>query len=401
MSSPSVYDVVVVGAGLMGSSAAYHATLRGKRVLLLEQFEFLHSQGSSHGPSRIFRVAYSDATYTKMCIDSLAMWRELEKLTGKKLLEMTGELDFTRERSTVIDEVAQVLKQCGEPYEVLTPAQVNERFPGFHLPETAHAVYSANAAILNPTLAMQLMQELAAKQGAELRDHARVVSLVQQPLNGEEEGIVVTLADWSVFHARQCIVTAGPWTKQLIASQPGGANIDLQPVATFGTYWKCDPAHEEVYAPSRFPVFINYDSPEVYGFPLHNRADGIKVCSHKGADVDPEKRQDVTTQPAHLLASVQDFIKSYMPHVDSNTSTRVDHCMYTMTKDEDFILDFVDAPHASNPSNKTKKQLVVGAGFSGHGSKMTPVIGKILADLAIDGQTTYSLDKFKLARLQV
>jgi sarcosine oxidase / L-pipecolate oxidase len=394
------YDVVVVGGGLMGSSAAYYASVAGQRVLLLEQFSLLHAKGSSHGSSRIFRVAYTDATYTKMCIDSLAMWREIEEKAGVKLLEMTGELDFVEHsHSAQLDEVAKVLGSHAQPHEVLTGAQVNARFPGFALPADSHAVFSQNAGVLNPTLAMKTLQQLAVARGAEIRDNSPVVSVTCDDEQQSEGLFAVVLADGSVARGKQCIVTAGPWTKKLLGVQSGvKTEIAINPIATFGTYWKCKPASEQLYTPARFPVFISYGEPSVYGLPMEDPAHGVKVCLHTGPSVDPDTRQAIVAQSEEDVHKVQHFLGKFMPQVDASAISKVDLCMYSMTEDEDFILDFVDAPPTANSTSSTPKQLVVGAGFSGHGAKMTPVIGKILADLAVHGKATYPLEKFALAR---
>ncbi|DAZ94966.1 TPA: hypothetical protein N0F65_000061, partial [Lagenidium giganteum] len=107
----SAYDVIVIGAGLMGSAAARELAVHHQRVLLLEQFEFLHSKGSSHGPSRIFRLAYPDTTYTAMCKRSLEQWREIEAESGEQLLRFTGELDFALDRCPELDDVRKTLLQ--------------------------------------------------------------------------------------------------------------------------------------------------------------------------------------------------------------------------------------------------------------------------------------------------
>ncbi|KAE8907554.1 hypothetical protein PF005_g29395 [Phytophthora fragariae] len=148
MATPA-YDVVVVGAGLMGSAAAYYAAKEGKRVLLreqfellLEQFELLHGKGSSLGTSRIFRVAYPSDTYTELCLTSLQLWRAIEKEAGVELIRMTGELDFAFEQVDDLVLLEKTLSKYKVPFETLTGAQVNRRFPGFSLPDNSHAVQS-------------------------------------------------------------------------------------------------------------------------------------------------------------------------------------------------------------------------------------------------------------------
>jgi sarcosine oxidase/L-pipecolate oxidase len=376
----AVYDVVVVGAGLMGSAAAYYAAKQGKRVLLLEQFELLHGKGSSHGSSRIFRVAYPHDVYTELCLTSLEMWRAIEKKAGVQLIQMTGELDFASQRIDELRGLEETLTRYKVPFEVLTGAQANERFPGFSLPADSYAVFNPTAGVLNPTLAMATMQKLAKEVGADIRQHSPVTSVL-----GEAALAVVTLANGAVVRGRQCIVTAGAWTDKLLR-QSGSHQVKLQPIATFGTYWRCK---SELYTPDKFPVFIKYGYPEVYGLPMMDAQEGVKICRHDGPAVDPDARLGVN-QPAPEQDHLRAFVADNFSHVDSSAPNQVDHCMYTMTPDANFTIDFLDIPGS--------KKIVVGAGFSGHGAKMTPVIGQILADLAIKGSTQHPTELFRLGR---
>ncbi|KAL4151228.1 hypothetical protein PRNP1_008245 [Phytophthora ramorum] len=387
MATP-VYDVVVVGAGLMGSAAAYYAAKEGKRVLLLEQFELLHGKGSSHGSSRIFRVAYPNDIYTELCLTSLELWRAIEKEADVQLIRMTGELDFASERIDELRDLEETLAKYQVPFEVLSGAQANERFPGFSLPGSSHAVFNPTAGVLNPTLAMATLQKLARGLGAEIRELSPVKSVVGE-LNGDGSTLaVVTLDDKTEVRGHQCIVTAGPWTDKVL--QPSN-KAKLQPIATFGTYWKCK---EELYTPDKFPVFIKYGYPEVYGLPMMDPSEGVKICRHDGPAVDPDARQGVT-QPAAEQDHLKAFVAENFSHVDSSAPHQVDHCMYTMTTDANFIIDFLDIPTSTASATK---RIVVGAGFSGHGAKMTPAIGQMLADLALKSKTTHSTELFHLLR---
>ncbi|KAG7377851.1 hypothetical protein PHYPSEUDO_010901 [Phytophthora pseudosyringae] len=393
----AVFDVVIVGAGLMGSAAAYYAAKEGKRVLVLEQFELLHGKGSSHGSSRIFRVGYPHDLYTELSLQSLEMWRAIEQENGVELIRMTGELDFASERGDDLRCLEETLTRFHVPFEVLTGAQATERFPGFSLPASSHAVYNPLAGVLNPTLAMATMQKVAKGLGVHFREHSHVASVLGEHQAGEASAAsllaVVTLADGTQVRGRQCIVTAGPWTDKLL-KLAGPDNVKLQPIATFGAYWQCK---QELYTPDKFPVFIKYGYPEVYGLPLMNAHEGVKICRHDGPDVNPDERDGVV-QPAAEQDWLRAFVAENFSHVDSSAPNQVDDCMYTMTPDANFILDFVPVPaSAASPSSATKR-IVVGAGFSGHGAKMTPVIGRILVDLALKGKTNHSTELFRLTR---
>ncbi|RLN87905.1 hypothetical protein BBJ28_00016223 [Nothophytophthora sp. Chile5] len=378
----------------MGSSAAYFAAKAGKRVLLLEQFELLHGKGSSHGSSRIFRVAYPNDEYTALSLVSLEMWHEIEREADVRLIEMTGELDFAPERNSELCDLEQTLVAHQVPFEVLTGAEVNERFPGFSLEESSHAVLNPTAGVLNPTLAMATFQKLAKGLGAEIREHSSVEAVFGEAQADGPTIAAVTLADGTTARARQCIITAGAWTEKLVG-QSNSTKLKLQPIATFGTYWKCK---EELYTPAKFPVFIKYGHPEVYGLPMVDPSEGVKICRHDGPPVDPDSRAGVT-QPAAELEHLCAFVADNFSHVDASAPNKVDDCMYTMTEDSNFVIDFLDVPlETGSKTASARKKVVVGAGFSGHGAKMTPVIGQILADLALTGGTKHPVELFRLNR---
>ncbi|TYZ69105.1 hypothetical protein PybrP1_009913 [[Pythium] brassicae (nom. inval.)] len=372
-------DVVIVGAGLMGSSAAYYAAKAGKRVLLLEQFRLLHGSGSSHGNSRIFRVAYPNAAYTALCLESLDLWREIEREGDAKLLELTGELDFASERNVDLAALEAALAQHSVAFETLTGAEANARFPGFSLDATNYAVFNKLAGVLNPHRAMATLQALAQKHGAVVRENSKVTGVFAA--DDADDLALVELADGSVVSARQCIVTSGAWTTSVLQNSP--SRLQIQPIATYGTYWT--PREAALYVPARFPVFINYESEWIYGLPMTDPSEGVKICRHDGPAVDPDARADVEQSDAHVA-----FLRAY--------------CMYSMTADEHFILDLVAVPprcasvSVSTSAPTTTKRVVVGAGFSGHGAKMTPVIGKILAELALEGKSSRDISLFRASR---
>lgn len=385
------FDVIVVGAGLMGSSAAYFAAKAGQRVLLLEQFALLHGNGSSHGSSRIFRVAYPEEQYTRLCLTSLELWKQLEAEGGVKLIEFTGELDFASQDNADLQLLKQTLATHGVPYEVLTGSQANARFPGFSLPDSAHAVFNPTAGVLNPTLAMETLQRLAKQHGAEIREQSKVADI--SAVQGEDgsPSVVVELAGGAKLSSKHVIVTAGPWTQQLATA--AGVDLKLQPIATFGMYWH---SKTELYTPDKFPVFIKYEAPEVYGMAIVDPTEGVKICRHDGPAVDPDARADVD-QPEEKFKELQAFVASHFSNVDATAPKKIDKCMYTMTGDSNFIIDFLPV-HGHQTAGGVSKSIVIGAGFSGHGAKMTPVIGQILTDLALKGETQHPIDLFHLDR---
>ncbi|EEY68874.1 sarcosine oxidase, putative [Phytophthora infestans T30-4] len=306
---------------------------------------------------------------------------------------MTGELDFAPTWNDDLQGLKETLTRFSVPFEVLNGAQVNERFPGFSLPANSHAVYNPLGGVLNSKLAMATMQKVATRLGTEFREHSPVKSVEGEHQAGGAPLAIITLANGVVMRGRQCIVTAGPWTKKLLKLS-GSDNVRLQPIATFGAYWRCE---QEIYKPDKFPVFIKYGYPEVYVLPMMNAYEGVKICRHDGPDVNPDERQGVN-QPKNEEKWLQTFVAENFSSVDSNTPNQVNHCMYTMTPDSNFILDFLRVPASAGDPTATKR-IIVGAGFSGHGAKMTPVIGQILTDLAIKGGSNHPTEVFRITRV--
>jgi sarcosine oxidase/L-pipecolate oxidase len=170
-----VYDVVVVGAGIMGSCTAYHIAKRGKSVLLLEQFDFLHRRGSSHGESRTIRITYPKDYYTRMMKEAYKLWEEAESEAGYMVYHRTGYLDFGPPDNQSLLSVISSLKKEGIAHQILSHKEVTLCFPTFKLPKDSLTVYTAEGGILRASKAVAMFQALAAKHGSVLRDRAKVL----------------------------------------------------------------------------------------------------------------------------------------------------------------------------------------------------------------------------------
>lgn len=249
-------------------------------------------------------------------------------------------------------------------------------------------MYTELGGVIKPTKAVSMFQALAFQKGAVLRDDMEVKEIRRDEVKG---GIVVCTTRGDKFWCRKCVVTAGAWTRKLVRSI-AGLELPIQPVHAIVCYWKIKEGHEEKYAiGGDFPTFIGYGDVHVYGTPSLEFPGLIKITLHDGCQCDPDRRQ---WRPELDLDSLKEWIKGrFLGLVDGCAPVSMQSCMYSMTPDEDYVIDFL--------GGEFREDVVIGGGFSGHGFKMAPVVGKILADLALTGHADgVELEHFRIGRFE-
>jgi sarcosine oxidase len=311
----------VVGAGINGCATAWALRRRGVDVTLVDQFEAGHTRGSSHGCSRIFRLAYPESHWVDFAEEALAGWRELEDETGTTLLELHGLVELC---STVGVSSHDVLEARGIEHRLLVRNELEVAFPDGWI-----ALWQRDAGIVRADLA------LAAFRGDLTVDQRRVESL------DDVDGDVV-------------IATVGPWAPQLLPDLP--VRVTRETVAYF--------AHDD----ETFPSVVELDNTRHHVmYALRDPQHGVKAGAHNAGPVaDPDT--DGSPDPA-LVEQIARWVRDRLPHVNPDP-VRAETCFYTTTPDESFILE-------------RRGRIVVGSACSGHAFKFAPVIGKRLADLAI------------------
>ncbi|RIK55017.1 MAG: N-methyl-L-tryptophan oxidase [Chloroflexi bacterium] len=375
------YDLIVAGAGGVGSAAAYHAAHSGRRVLLLEQFAVGHTRGSSHGGSRIIRYTHDSPGLAGQMPATFQLWHELERESGARLLQLTGGLYMARQEDAWLAGCQATLEELGFSHQVMDAAGLRRAYPQFNLPDGWRALYQANTGILSATRCVETMVAQAQQHGAEVRTETPVLAV--QP---DGEGVTVQLASGERVRGSRAILAAGPWSGRFLAELLDFGvplRVTQQQVAYYAVQ---DPA---AYAVGTFPIFITALEDHLYGFPIWERAGSIKVALEQTArTVDPDGPRAVDDE---LLARLSALVATYLPGVDP-APVHVEPCLYTETPTRDFVID----RHPHHP------QIVIAAGFSGRGFKHTIAVGKLLVDLAFSGPGVYGgpfwQDSYRITR---
>jgi sarcosine oxidase len=371
------YDAIVIGLGGMGSAAAYHLADRGRRVLGIEQFEPLHERGSSHGLTRIIRLAYhEDPSYVPLLRRAYELWHDLEADAGEPLLITTGSLEGGPEDGTTFQGALEAAHQHDIPHEVLDAPQLRERYPAYAgFDATTRVVFQPDGGFLLAESTMRAHHDGARRRGADLHFGEAVRSW--EPAG---DGVRVT-TDAGTYEADRLVICAGAWARSLVPALEPLAVSERQVLA-----W-LTPMVPALFEADRFPVFlIDVDEGSFYGFPLHD-GHGLKLGKyhHLREPIDPDDPdRSVRSDDEALLRA---FVERYLPDAAGPTEM-LKACMFTNSPDEHFVLDRLpDAP-----------QVAIFAGESGHGYKFCSVIGEILADLAVDGDTRHDIGLFRLDR---
>lgn len=377
------FDVIVLGGGIVGAASAYHLASKGLKTLLVDQFEAGHTHGSSHGDGRVVRFNYTESIYVEMARLAYPAWEALSEAAGRPLWQKTGLVEYGPSEHEAIAQSEAILKQYELPYEKLTAKQAQQRFPQFALADDSHILYQPDGAVAFATPAVQALWRLAEAAGAETRSNTQITQI-----DLDDQVLCLRTADDEMLCGSRLVVTAGGWAGQLLSDL--GLDIPLEVTQEVLSYYP--PKDNTVdHRVGTQPVMIDYhayfenDAP-FYSVPQID-VQGVKVgWHHTGTVVNPDHPQ---ADYDHLLEGAKGWIERVYPHLIPEP-IEVQTCLYTNTPDYHFILD-------RHPQNAN---IVIGAGFSGHGFKFGPVLGEILADLVQEREPKVSLDTFALARFE-
>jgi sarcosine oxidase len=340
-------EVVIVGGGLCGLSAAWSVARRGRQAILVARAATGHTGGGSHGSCRIFRFGYEDPRYVPLVGQARQVWTKLEEASGERLLEPTPQLTF----GPLVGEVKTALEQAGAPIEVLTEADAADRFSGVALSGAGEILYEPESAVIRADRALAVLAERVQPQVR------RVTGLT-----ASESGVQVSLDGGEKIDAEVAIVCAGPWTGPLVA----GTGISVPGRTSFEQVAFFAPARGS--APAPLPIMINYGATtSPYGLPVPG-TDQYKLGIHFGGPtIDPDGQ--VHAEDAVMTSQIQRAVAEFLPGLDP-VPVAVERCIYDISPDANFIIDRIG-------------NVVIGCGTSGHGFKFGPLIGEWLAELAI------------------
>jgi len=374
------FDIIILGAGTMGSAASYFLSKEKLRVLAIDQFSPPHEKGSHTGQSRIIRKAYFEhPDYVPLLNRAYENWRAVEFVFGKQLYHETGIAYFGRPNSEIIEGSRSSARLYNIPL-VERSAQTYASSLQFSIPQDFQAFTEPEAGFLLPDVAITAFITLAKKNGVAFVTDQSVVEW-----KADQTGVTVK-TQRDTYRAKKLIVTAGSWTSSLLLHY----NIKLQ-VTKQLLAWA------ELSTPDRFNLgnfpcwFI--DDPNqglFYGFPVlpfdkFSGPHGLKLALHvPGEKIQPDSLNDQVADRDRN--TIESFLKKYLPEVKFK-GLHLKHCMYTYSADSNFIIDFIP---------DTNNNAIVACGFSGHGFKFASVIGEILSDLACRGKTNLPIDFLRM-----
>jgi sarcosine oxidase len=360
------WDAVVVGCGVTGAAVSYNLSKRGLRVLNLERFGVNNKSGSSHGRTRIIRLAYyEDPRYVPLLRRAYESWRDIESKSGKKLLQVTGGLMIGREEGELVSGVLKSAKAHRLPHEILSSSEVEERFEIFTLGGDYKAVYERDAGILFAEASVRAFVGLGSEAGCEFRFSEEV-----RDWKSNAEGIEVETAS-GIQTASKLVLCAGAWNGHLLRGL-----LPLQCERQVPLWFS---SGGQDYTPQKMPVFIMEEAKGVFYYGIPDVGHGVKVArSHGGVVSEPDRvKREVTEED---IRPVRDFISRRLKKLDGPpiaSST----CLYSNTPDMNFAVGL-------HPADS---RVVVMSACSGHGFKFASVLGEVAADLVTDGRTAHDI----------
>ncbi len=374
-----VYDVIVAGVGGMGSAACWHLAQRGQRVLGLERFDLGHGMGSSHGMTRIIRLAYFEGTqYVPIVKRAHELWTETGARAGMDLLYVTGSVDLAPEGAGFVESSRQSCIDHGLTHEMLELKDIQKRFPAFDLPKGHIGLWQPGGGFVASERAIYAHVGLAQAAGATIRTNEPVLDW-----SPTADGGVRVRTERGVYHAGRLVLTSGAWMDTL---NPALAPHIKTVKQAIGWYTVKDP---EPFRIGKMPVFIlTVEEGNFYGFPLWEHP-GFKLGGPHFAREPIDPSQPDRTPSPRQARMLKECLDRYFPQATSE-HLALKGCIYTVTPDDHFVIDTIPGV----------PQVSFASCCSGHGYKFASAIGEILAEIATTGATRFDISPFSLDRFK-
>merc|ERR1740128_109375 len=320
--------------------------------------------------------AYPDPVFTRLMEEAYREWHKLERQTSVKLIKETGLLCFSDDKNQFIDDIAKSLQSIsgGDESRKLNSANLRKDYPSIRLADTATGCFDPSGGVILADKALKSVQNVCEGLGVDIHDGDGI-----QDVTSTQDSVHITTTSGVRHSAESCVICAGPWAGSLL--QKLGCSIPLRPIKVPVFYWAVGPQfinHTWIYEGKE-----EWDS--IWGLPSVEYPGLVKICAHDGPAIDPDRRDSASTE--HIKAKVADFIRSRFDGVKPEVAVE-ESCIYTTTPDWNPVIDTL--PGTSN--------IVIGAGFSGHGFKLGPVTGRMLADLAQGITTRQDIPQLSLDR---
>ena len=355
------YDVIVIGLGGLGSVVARDLAAQGARVLGIDAFEPGHDRGSSHGATRVIRKAYFEhPDYVPLLKRSYRRWEALEQEVGEQLFFRTGFLQIGPEDGEVVPGVLQAAAEHGLPVLRWTASEVARQLPALgSLKASQVGVFEADAGYLRVEACVRSWAAAARARGAQFTIGERVLGWRR-----DGDGFLVQ-GQGSRYRGSRLVLCPGAWAPELLPG-PIASRLEVRRKALF--WYRCP----EVFRQEQgFPTWLfELPSGVYYGFPARNER-GLKLAEHTGGErvgAPLDLDRSVHDRDRQVLESV---LNRYFPGVSTQQPSHHAVCMYTMTPDEHPVI------------GELEPGLYVGAGLSGHGFKMVPALGELLAEMTL------------------
>jgi sarcosine oxidase len=380
-------DVIVIGLGAVGSAALYQLAARGARVCGIDRYSPPHNLGSTHGDTRITRLAIGEGEhFVPFAIRSHEIWREIESETGADLMTTTGGLIMSAASggglhgsTNFLRTTISAAEKFGIRHRILNAAEIAAEFPQFLLDGDEVAYFEDEAGYLRPELAVATQLGLAGKLGAEIR-------LNEQVLRVEKDGSGVKVTtEIGTYSAATAIISAGPWVGEFVRSPAA----DLFKVYRQVLYWFDVSGAYRQYVPGRFPVFIRSlgraSGDFFYGFPaIDGPEGGLKLASEEYETTTPPEEVNRTVTDTESLHIYRNYVSGRLAGLGPQC-VRSAVCLYTSTPDSNFVIDRVD------------ENVLLASPCSGHGFKHSAAIGETLAELALTRESKIDTSPFAIA----